>query len=202
MIAETATYPCSDQIGLLMLEGAREIIGQAGVNAVLNRAQALCAKDAKTLPGKASADAIQRALEDLYGQRGGQGVALRSGRASFGHLLRVDGKEMGLMELNYRMLPSKARIFMGLQLLAKKISELTGNLVQVDEENEAWLWSMDVDPQSNTAAVNRNNCHFIIGFLQEYLLWASGGKFHHVQEVQCAGEQTQACLIRLEKAEA
>lgn len=199
MIADTATYPSSNQFGLLMLEGAREIIGQAGVNAVVNRAQVLCRKDSKTNQAMASVGHIQSALEELYGQRGGQGVALRSGRVSFNYLLRTDGKEMGLMELNYRMLPSKARIFMGLQLLAQKISSMITKTVKVEDENDAWLWRMENDPQPGSECPAQNRCHFIIGFLQEYLMWASGGKYHHVQEVTRADENGQFCLIQLEK---
>ncbi len=80
MTSDSAVFPCSDQFGHLMLEGAREIIGQAGVNAVVNRAQILYADGPITGGNTTSVGHIQSALEELYGQRGGQGVALRSGR--------------------------------------------------------------------------------------------------------------------------
>jgi hypothetical protein len=182
-----------------MLEGAREIIGQAGVNAVLNRAQVLHRQYAKANDLVANTGDIQTALEDLYGLRGGRGVALRSGRVSFDQLLRMDGKEMGLMELNYRMLPSQARIFMGLQLLADKISSMMANAITVEDGTDAWQWRMTADVQLGQERGMRSSCHFLVGFLQEYLMWASGGKYHHVQEVECGIGEEQTCMIRLEK---
>ena len=86
---------------------------------------------------------IQSALEELYGQRGGQGVALRAGRSGFNHLLRAEGKEMGLTETNYRMLPYQTRIYMGLQLLAQKLSAMIARPVQVEEHEAHWLWRME-----------------------------------------------------------
>jgi len=85
MTSDTAVFPCSDKFGHLMLEGAREIIGQAGVNAVVNRAQLLYAEDPINCGNTAGVGHIQSALEELYGQRGGQGVALRAGRSGFNH---------------------------------------------------------------------------------------------------------------------
>ncbi len=182
-----------------MLEGAREIIGQAGVNAVVNRAQILYADGPITGGNTASVGHIQSALEELYGQRGGQGVALRSGRSGFNHLLRAEGKEMGLTETNYRMLPSQARIFVGLQLLAQKLSTMVARPVQVEEREAYWLWRMENEEQQGSEGVAQNRCFFIIGFLQEYLMWASGGKYHNVQEVAQEDEPGKMCIVQLEK---
>ncbi len=198
MTPDTAVFPCSDQFGHLMLEGAREIIGQAGVNAVVNRAQILYADGPITGGNTASVGHIQSALEELYGQRGGQGVALRAGRSGFNHLLRTEGKEMGLTETNYRMLPSQARIFVGLQLLAQKLSAMITRSVQVEELGGHWLWRMENEVQQGCEGVAQNRCFFIIGFLQEYMMWASGGKYHNVQEVP-QDEPGKVCLIQLEK---
>ena len=199
MTSDTAVFPCSDQFGHLMLEGAREIIGQAGVNAVVNRAQLLYAEGPVNCGNAASVIHIQSALEELYGQRGGQGVALRAGRSGFNHLLRAEGKEMGLTDTNYRMLPSQARIFVGLQLLAQKLSAMIDRSVQVEEKEKYWLWRMENEVQQGSEGVAKNRCFFIMGFLQEYLMWASGGKYHNVQEVAQADETGKVCLIRLEK---
>ena len=199
MTSDSAVFPCSDQFGHLMLEGAREIIGQAGVNAVVNRAQVLYADGPMNGGKTASAGHIQSALEELYGQRGGQGVALRAGRSGFNHLLRTDGKEMGLTETNFRMLPSQARIYMGLQLLAQKLSAMIARTVQVEEHGAYWLWRMENELQPGSEGVAQSRCFFIIGFLQEYLMWASGGKYHNVQEVAQVDEPGKMCLIQLEK---
>lgn len=199
MNSNSATYPCSDEIGLWMLEGAREIIGQAGLNAVLNRAQSFHREYAQKAEEGACARDIQAALEELYGQRGGRGVALRSGRVSFDQLLRTEGQQMGLMELNYRMLPSPARIFMGLQLLAERFSGLTASAVTIEDAADAWQWHISAGQDASAAGGMQGICHFMIGFLQEYLMWASGGKYHHVEEVAYEPGDEQSCVIRLEK---
>ncbi|MDX9863361.1 MAG: hypothetical protein RBT34_01005 [Anaerolineaceae bacterium] len=199
MTSDSAVFPCSDQFGHLMLEGAREIIGQAGVNAVVNRAQVLYANDPVTGGDAANVGHIQAALEELYGQRGGQGVALRAGRSGFNHLLRAEGKTMGLTETNYRMLPSQARIFVGLQLLAQKLSAMIARPVEVEEQAACWLWRMENEVQQGSEGLAQNRCFFIIGFLQEYLMWASGGKYHNVQEVTEGEEPGKMCIVQLEK---
>ena len=199
MTSNRAVFPSSDRFGHLMLEGAREIIGQAGVNAVINRAQVLYADDPITGNNTANVGHIQSALEELYGQRGGQGVALRAGRSGFNHLLRSEGKEMGLTETNYRMMPSQARIFVGLQLLAQKLSTMIARPVQVEDRGSHWLWRMENEEQQGSEGLVQNRCFFIVGFLQEYLMWASGGKYHTVQEVVQVEEPGKICLIQLEK---
>jgi hypothetical protein len=199
MITDTAGNQCSDVFGQLMLDGAREIIGQAGVNAVLNRALVFHQQGAKDTKGGVGAVDIQSALEELYGLRGGRGVALRAGRASFEQFLRMQGKDMGLMELNFRMLPSQARLYVGLQLLAQKMSELSTHIVNVEDHPDSWHWKIERDPQTGKGCLARGICHFMVGFLQEYLMWASGGKYHHVQEVENGLDDRQTCLIHLEK---
>lgn len=199
MIIDIAGNQCSDAFGQLMLDGAREIIGQAGVNAVLNRALAFHQQSGKKEQIELGAVDIQAALEELYGMRGGRGVALRAGRASFEQFLRMHGKDMGLMEMNFRMLPSQARLFVGLQLLAQKIAELSSHLVNVQEHADSWQWKIERDSQTGGGCLARGICHFMVGFLQEYLMWASGGKYHHVQEVENEQDDRQICLIRMEK---
>jgi len=199
MTAKSVVFPPSDQFGQLMLEGAREIIGQAGVNAVVNRAQILYAEDAVAGTQTTGVGHIQTALEELYGQRGGQGVAIRSGRVSFNYLLRVEGKELGLMETNFRMLPGQARIYVGLQLLAQRLADMVKRSVVVEEKETCWMWRMDNEPHLDNSRVAKNRCFFIIGFLQEYLMWASGGKYHSVQEVSGGEKMSDVCLIQLEK---
>jgi hypothetical protein len=115
---------CSYKIGRGVLEGVQEIIGKAGVNAIFNLAHLshlLPTNGIKKFDYNfsfADLSAIQQALEELYGPRGGRGVALRSGRVFFKYFLRALGDHMSMTTLDFRLLPTHQRVKAGLTSMA------------------------------------------------------------------------------------
>jgi hypothetical protein len=199
------THICSYKIGRGVLEGVQEIIGKAGVNAIFNLAHL-----SHLLPGTnytrfdhnfsfTDLSAIQRALEELYGPRGGRGVALRSGRVFFKYFLRAFGDQMAMTSLDYRLLPTHPRVKSGLLAMADTLSDLCSMEILVSEDPDTWYWQSDHCPWCWQRQVDECMCHFNVGMLQEYVTWSGGGKIYHVIETECIAAGSPACTIRIEK---
>jgi len=183
----------------------KEVIGQTGVQAILNlaqREQVLSARfkldDPRGMLFKDLA-ALQLILEATYGPRGGRGVALRAGRAAFGHLLRQTAEQIVLTDMDYRLLPTPQRILTGLQKLAALTAASCAQSVEVVETTSTWLWRMPLCPECSHRQSTEPVCHFVVGLLQEYMAWANGGRFHHVEELECRANGGAACVFSIDR---
>jgi hypothetical protein len=82
-------YYYANKFGLIMIKALEDVMGKNGLNAILNLARLPHLID-NNPPGNlakefdfADVSAINQALEEMYGPRGGRGLALRAGRATF-----------------------------------------------------------------------------------------------------------------------
>jgi predicted hydrocarbon binding protein len=142
---------------------------------------------------------FQEGLEAMYGPRGGRGVALRIGRASFKYILRQFGEEMGFTSLDFRMLPPILKIRNGLCQLANKLSNLTGSSIKIIEEENNWFFQIENCPFCEGRHSAEPMCHFFIGFLQEFLAWTTGGKYYNIFERECRAINGRFCTIQIDK---
>ena len=196
-------FTCASQIGKIMLEGVRDIVGQAGVNAIsgFSTPRFLPASGPENLEKMAFSElsVLQGVLEALYGKKGGQGIALRAGRASTSMIFRKFGQPMGLNNLDYRLQPTPTRIKGGLETLAKKFSDLCGEPFLMAEDEEAWIWQVRTCPVCRHRQSEKPACYFIVGLLQEFVTTISGGKIYNVVESECLAAGAQACTFRVDK---
>lgn len=204
-MTESTTPRGSSQIGEILLLGVEEIIGNSGVNAILNLAQL---KPGQVMPlhgeplkrmENIEIAAAQQALESMYGPRGGRGIALRAGRAGFKYLLRQYGVRMGLVDLNFRLLPVPTRIRTGLEMLAGLMGQIGDEQVQVEDREKCWHWNTLNCPICWERKAKEQVCHFTVGLLQEFSSWASGGRVFAVAETNCHARGDASCLIQIEK---
>ncbi len=193
------------RLSQIMLEGVEEITGRSGVRAALNIAELsnLYEPAAESLVPDGEfpfneLSAIQSALEAMYGKRGGRGITLRAGRAAFKYVLRAYGASLNLMDLNYRLLPMPVRFKPGLEVLAKLFSGMGRTSIAVVESADAWFWRIERCPFCWQIHSNEPVCSFLVGFLQEFFSWASGGKVYPVQETECLAMGKAACVIRVD----
>jgi hypothetical protein len=143
--------------------------------------------------------AMRIALEELYGPRGGHGVALRAGRASFRYFLRHFGDYTGLTRIDYRLQPAPQRIKVGLAAIARVYSNWCTRPIEVDENETSWFWRIPDCPWCSPKAGEEMVCHYAVGLLQEYVTWASAGRIFHVLEVECRAANAHDCVIRIDK---
>ena len=97
-------YP--NKFGLITIKSLEEVMGKNGLNAILNLA-GLNHYIENYPPDNldkgfdfAELSAIGSSLEEMYGPRGGRGLALRAGRATFSDALRNFGALAGAADLD------------------------------------------------------------------------------------------------------
>jgi len=141
--------------------------------------------------------ALLKAMQELFGPRSGQGMALCTGRACFKYGLKAYGAELGWFESQFRLRPPVARINAGLHVLARVLRPATVTEICIDADKYHTLWQMA--PAVHAAASSVSACHLVTGVLQEFLYWAGGGKYYPIEEKTCILNGAAACLLTLDK---
>lgn len=195
-----ATYHYPQKMGRIILLGMEEVIGKAGVNAILD----LAALDSHTpADQELSFEAVKQlhlALEQAYGPRGGRGVALRTGRACFKYGLKEYGSMLGLTEMAFRLLPLSTKLHTGARSFADLFNKHTDQKVRVEETETHIFWQIERCPLCWERTEEEPICHLAVGLLQEALYWLSGGKVFSVEETACHARGDTHCTITILKA--
>lgn len=203
--AEHSSFYYPNKMGRIILLGMEEIVGRNGLNAVLNMAE--LAELAANLPSNnlergfafEQLSSIQASLEKMYGPRGGQGVALRTGRACFKYGLREFGSLMGLTNTAFHLLPLQEKILLGASLFADIFNNYSDQRVHIEDTGAQILWHIDRCAVCWGRQAEGPICHLAVGILQEALYWVSGGRYFCVEETRCIARGDQACTIVIEK---
>jgi predicted hydrocarbon binding protein len=196
---------CSSKLSTILLCSIQEIIGEDGLMAVLKQAEILaveavsCRELVQQPLSFEQVCSIQLALEALLGARGGRGVALRSGRVMFQHILREFGSELGFADLVFRLSPTEVKLQMGLEILARILSDHMNFSVKVELGESQFLFTITRCPVCWERVTDVVVCHLIVGMLQEVAYWVSGGKIYIVEEQTCIARDGSACVIVIQK---
>jgi predicted hydrocarbon binding protein len=197
----------ANKFARITLEAYEEIMGKNGLNAILHLANLSNLID--NFPPDnlerefdfADFTAIHVALEEMYGSRGGRGLALRAGRATFNDALKNFGALVGVGDVAFRVLPILAKIRIGLPAAAKIFSQITDQLTTVDETNDAFIWTIHRCPICWTRKnADKPVCYISTGLLQALLIWVSGGLEFDVNESKCCALGDNVCEFVITKA--
>lgn len=187
---------CSDEMAQIVLDGTREVIEPDEIDSLVAMAgvpvpeQGVSWTESQFL-------AFIGVMDQRYGKLGARGVALKIGRASFRGFVRTFGTEDGFEEPEYRMLPVRRRARAGLEKFAAIFECACGMKISVDTEPEAWVWTIADCRQCSNALIESTVSHFMLGLLQQYLGWISGGKVFQVEETACRADGAPNCVIRV-----
>jgi predicted hydrocarbon binding protein len=196
---------CSSQMEWIILQGMEEIMGEGGMRSILHKASL---SDRMTVQAPqdnqfsipfADISRLQQTLEQMYGPLGGRGVAQRSGRASFHYGLRLFGDKAGFNSLDFRLLPAKLKLRRGADSLAELLGQISDQYIRMEEDEKSIYWIAERCPLCWGRHADKPVCHLQVGFLQEFLYWASGGKYFNVVETECAAVGAPACVFRIDQ---
>ncbi len=196
-------YP--NKMGRIILLAMEEIIGRNGVNAVLNLAELqglINNYPPNNLDMRFSFENLSRimvTLEALYGVRGGQGLALRTGRASFKYGLREFGPILGITDLSFRLLPLQMKLQVGAEAFAQAFNRFTDQDVSLEGDEQHLYWHIERCPLCWGRSTESPVCQLAAGTLQEALHWVSGGKYFEVEETACIARGDPACTFSVLK---
>ncbi len=196
---ERGRYYYANLIARIYLQAMEEVMGKNGLNAILNMAKLPRLIDDYP-PGNwdkqfdfADYSALNQALEDMYGPRGGRGLALRAGRASFARGLQGFGALHNMGDLALKMVPLNLKIKMGLPAMARVFSQVSDQASRVDERDGNFVYTIEVCPVCWGRQSDKPICHAAVGLLQEGLRWVSGGKEFRVEETTCIATGDDIC---------
>jgi predicted hydrocarbon binding protein len=196
-------YP--NRIARIYLEAMEEVMGKNGLNAILNMANLKNLIDnypPENLDRQfdfADYSALSGALEEMYGPRGGRGLAQRAGRASFAQGLRNFGALAGAGDLAFKILPLGAKLKIGIPAMAKIFSAVSDQKSTVEETETEFRYIMKPCPVCWGRKSDKPMCYAGVGLLQEGLKWVSGGHEFKVYETQCVACGDDACVLVVPK---
>jgi hypothetical protein len=197
-------YP--SKFGLLIIKALEDVMGKNGINAILNLGG--LGKYAEKLPAEsleksfdfAEVSAINISLEEMYGPRGGRGLALRAGRATFADGLRSFGALAGVGDLAFKGLPLQTKLHIGLPAFAKIFSQVSDQYSTVEERENEFVWTIHKCPVCwGRHDLDKPVCFIAVGLLQESLKWVSGGNEFRVNESKCHAQGDEVCEFIIQK---
>ncbi|HEY5574409.1 MAG TPA: V4R domain-containing protein [Anaerolineales bacterium] len=199
-------YYYANKFSRIMLEALEDVMGKNGLNAILNLAHLPHLIDnyptgnlAKEFDF-ADVSAINLSLEEMYGQRGGRGLALRAGRATFADALRNFGALAGAGDLAFKVLPLHVKMRIGLPAMAKIFSQVSDQKTTVEEHQDEFIYTIHRCPVCwGRSDADKPVCFIAVGLLQEGLKWLSGGNEFRVNESRCIGMGDEVCEFIIQK---
>jgi len=199
------SYYYPNKMGRIVLLAMEEILGKNGITAILNHTELRLWINNyptnnldKEFPFE-DLSRIQVGLEEIYGPRGGQGLALRIGQASFKYGLREFGSMNGISDIAFRLLPLPTKLSTGADIFADTFNKFTDQRVRIEESQEKIFWHIERCPVCWQRSTQRPCCNLAVGILQEALYWVSGGRFFNVEEITCIAQGDPTCTIMIDK---
>ncbi len=199
-------YYYANKIARITLQALEEVMGKNGLNAILNLAHLPHLIDhypPDNLEREfnfADFSAFNLALEEMYGPRGGRGLALRAGRAAFADALRNFGALAGAGDLAFKVLPLQAKMRIGIPAMAKIFSQISDQYTTVEEREHEFIYTIHRCPVCwGRKGADKPVCFVAVGLLQEGLKWLSGGNEFRVNESKCVAMGDPVCEFVIQK---
>jgi predicted hydrocarbon binding protein len=199
-------YHYANKIALISIKALEDVMGKNGMNAILNLAHLPSLIDnypPDNLEREfnfADFSALNLALEEMYGPRGGRGLALRAGRAAFADSLRNFGALAGVGDLAFKILPLQTKIKIGIPAMARIFSQISDQYSTVQERENEYIYTIHRCPVCwGRKGSDKPVCFMAVGLLQEGLKWVSGGHEFRVNESRCVAMGDEVCEFVIQK---
>jgi len=196
-------YP--NKMGRIFLFALQDVMGQNGLNAILNLAglehyiDNLPPDNLEKQFDFADIASLLIALEQMYGPRGGRGLAQRAGRALFANGLKNFGALAGAGDLAFKVLPLDMKLKIGVPAIAKIFNSITDQVSNVSDEGPYYLYTLERCSMCYGRTSDKPCCHTAVGILQEALKWVSGGNEFKVDIETCMGCGDEMGRLRIYK---
>ncbi len=196
-------YP--NKMGRILLHSMEEVMGRNGLNALLNLTS-MRALIQETPPDNlekafdfSNISNLNKGLEEIYGPRGGRGLALRGGRAIFSRGLKQFGALAGVGDLAFKVLPLSTKLKIGVPAVARIFTQFSDQTSRVEDLDDHFLYYIDRCSMCWGRETDRPICYIAVGILQEALRWVSGGLEFRIEEIECIGQGAESCVFKIDK---
>ena len=184
------------------LTSMQEVMGDHGLNAVLKTCD--LEKFVGNLPPnnlepsvKASQYAqLNQVIEDFYG-RGGKGMLIRVGRASFQYGVREQAALLGIAGVALKLMPEKGRIKFILNGMADALKKSNPQVeAWVDESGDKLAYVESTCAICHSRHSDHPICHLYVGSVSEAVQWATG-KEYKIIETHCLAKGDEYCRFEV-----
>lgn len=196
-------YP--NKMGRIFLMALEDVMGQNGLYAVLrlanleNYIENLPPDNLEKQFDFAEIAALLEALDQMYGIRGGRGLALRAGRALFANGLRNFGALAGVGDLAFKVLPLEVKLRVGIPAIAKIFNTFSDQISNAYEHETYYLYTLERCSMCYGRKSKKPCCHIAVGILQEAMKWVSGGQEFKVEIESCIACGSDIGRLRIYK---
>ncbi len=194
-------YP--NRFARLLMLAMEDVMGQHGLNTILSMAGLDIYIDHPPPQNMARQfdfaylAALSQSLEDVYGARGGRGIALRIGRATFSRGMKNFGVMAGMAHPAFQSLPLEERTLLCVRALAAVFTQFSDQESNIEYGEGYYLFNVESSPFAWGRTAERPVCHALGGMIQESLRWASQGYEFHVYEITCRAAGGDACVFKV-----
>ncbi len=203
---EKSGHYYANKFALIMLDALEDVLGENGLKTILNLAHLPNLID-NPPPNNleknfdfADVSAINQALEEIYGHRGGRGLALRAGRATFSDSLKNFGALAGAGDLAFKILPLNTKMRIGIPSMARIFSQVSDQHSTSKEFKDKYVYTIHRCPVCwGRNELDKPVCFIAVGLLQAGLIWLSGGKEFRVNESKCVSMGDEVCEFIIQK---
>ncbi|MGB7341252.1 MAG: 4-vinyl reductase [Phototrophicaceae bacterium] len=143
---------------------------------------------------------LNEGLEEMYGVRGGRGMALRIGQSAFARGLKDFGAMRAVNHPAFKNLSLSKRITYGLNGLAAILTNFSDQRATVESQENTLLFVSDISPFAWGRTAEKPVCHMMGGIILECLRWSSNGYEFYVREVECTATGHEHCVFRVNKS--
>jgi predicted hydrocarbon binding protein len=137
--------------------------------------------------------ALNQGLEEMFGGRGGGGVAMRIGRAWFDLGMKSFGAFAGLSHPAFQSLALDRRARISLEALVSVFNQYSDQFTEMTIQDENYQIRVDTSPLAWDRHSEKPVCHALVGLIQACLHEASNGYEYHVQEHACRATGHEYC---------
>lgn len=124
-------------------------------------------------------------LEDVYGPRGGRGLALRAGRLGVLGSLKDFGALAGVSDKAFQVLPLKLKLKVGLPAMARIFTQFSDQISNVQDEGDHFVYTLERCPICYNRQAEKPVCFAAMGVIQGGLEWVSGGRKFQIDMQDC-----------------
>ncbi len=196
-------YP--NKAGYIFLHALEYVMGKNGVSAALNYAglddwiDNYPPDDLEREFDFADLSSINGALVEMYGPRGGGGLARRAAWVTFDKLLRNFGALAGVGDIAFKVLPLQTKLKVDLPAMARVIDQISDQESSVEETHAAFIYTIHRCPICWGRQTQSPTCFAAVGLLEQTLRWVSGQHNFNVVETNCVAVGDSTCQFEIDK---
>jgi predicted hydrocarbon binding protein len=198
-------YYLPNRFALIFLQAMEDVLGVNGVKATLHMANLsdwidnLPADNLDPNVDFSSFSSLNAALDEIYGMRGGRGLARRASWHMFDRAVRHAGGVTSVVDVAVKLLPMRVAVRRGIQAISVAMSRISDQKASVEDDDTNIRFAFHRCAACWGRQSDLPICHSQVGLLEQALRWISGGHSFRVQETTCVAMGDEACVFVIDK---